>query len=154
MIVIKIKQVLFFVTLLVFPHLLFSQNIDFKTSNFKKDKEGLKIAKENIKTADELRQKALLMVFDLQDANLVFEQAIFYYNKAQMFNASNAELNYKIGSCLLFTNRKEMAKSYLDRANKISDNISDDFSFFYGMCLQLDGEYKKAIDSYFCLPNS
>ncbi|MAW21484.1 MAG: hypothetical protein CMD16_03705 [Flavobacteriales bacterium] len=148
MIVIKIKRGLFFLTLLVLPHLLLSQNIDFKVSNFKKDKEELKIAKDNIKTADDFRQKALLMIINMQDANIVFEKAIFYYQKAQMFNSSNAELNYKIGSCLLFTNRKEMAKAYLDRASMLSDNISDDFSFFYGMCLQLDGEYQKAIDSY------
>ena len=118
MTVIKIKRDLLLLTLLVFPQLVLAQSIEFKNSNFKKDKEELKVAKENIKIADEFRKTALLMIINMQDATLEFEKAIFYYQMAQNLNSNNAELNYKIGSSLLFTNRKELAKE--EQSKKIA----------------------------------
>ena len=125
-----------------------AQNIEFKNSNFKSDKEGLKSAKENIKLADEIRDNAIIKMLAIHDVPELFSEAIFYYLKAQDFNSNNAELNYKIGSSLLFTNNKEKAFSYLKKSSELSNNLPNDFLFYYGMVLQLDGEYGKAIEQF------
>ena len=54
---------------------------------------------------------------EMKDAVTEFQQALFYYKNAQDFNSDNAELNYKIGSSLLFTNQKEEGFYYLKKAN-------------------------------------
>ena len=105
-----------------------SQNIDFKSSNFKRDKEGFKLAKQNISIADEIRKKGIKKILKMQDAYIILSKAVFYYNKAQSFNPNNAELNYKIGSSLLFTNQKERAYDYLVRARELNSDLPPDFS--------------------------
>ena len=111
MIVNKMKNIALLVVGIFFTQSTFAQNIEFKNSNFKSDKEGLKLAKENIKFADNFRDNAIIEMLAMHDAELLYSQAIFYYQKAQSFNSNNAELNYKIGSCMLFTNKKEDAFS-------------------------------------------
>ena len=75
-------------------------------------------------------------------------QAIFYYQKAQAFNPNNAELNYKIGSSYLFTNQKEKAANYLLRVRELTSDFPSDFLFFYGMSLQLQGDYSQAVEQF------
>ena len=64
----------------------FSQDISFKNSNFKEDKQGLELAKENIAIADEMRDEGIDKILAMQEANILFIQAIFHYQKAQDFN--------------------------------------------------------------------
>ena len=148
MIVNKIKYIALLVVGIFFSQSNFAQNIEFKNSNFKSDKEGLKLAKENIKFADNFRDNAIIEMLAMHDADLLYSQAIFYYQKAQSFNPNNAELNYKIGSCMLFTHNKENAFSYLKKAASLSDDLPNDFLFYKAMCLQLDSEFGKAIEQF------
>ena len=104
---------LFLFSFCLIASIAFGQDIAFKNANFKEDKPGLKLAKESIAIADELRGNGVEKILLMQDANIIFSQAIFNYNKAQSFNPNNGELNYKIGSSYLFTNQKEKAFSYL-----------------------------------------
>lgn len=128
--------------------LIFGQNIDFKPTNFRSDKEGLKAAQKSIKIGDKFREDALSNVLNMQDANSESENAFFHYHKAFIFNPNNADLNYKIASVLLFTHKKELAKQYLDKSSSLSAEVAGDFYFFQGMVWQLEAEYVKAIDSY------
>ena len=148
MTVINIKRNLFFLAVLSISQLSVAQNIEFKNTNFKSDKEGLKVAKGNLKIADKFRENALLDVFSMQDASLESESAFLYYQKAHIFNPNNSDLNYKIASVLLFTNKKEFAKEYLNKAIYLSEELPDEFNFFQGMVWQLEGEYGKAVESY------
>ncbi len=134
--------------LLALSSIVFPQDIDFKNSNFKKDKKGLKLAKESILLADEMRENGIERILEMQDANIIFSKAIFNYNKAQSFNPNNAELNYKIGSSLLFTNQKERAYHYLVKARELNTDLPSDFFFYYGMSLQLNGDYTGAIEQF------
>ena len=154
MIVNKMKNIAVLVVGIFFSQLTFAQNIEFKNSNFKSDKEGLKLAKENIKFADNFRDNAIIEMLAMHDAELLYSQAVFYYQKAQSFNPNNAELNYKIGSCMLFTHNKENAFSYLKKAASLSNDFPNDFLFYKGMCLQLDGEFGKAIEQFELFRNS
>ena len=154
MIVNKMKNIAVLVVGIFFSQLTLAQNIEFKNSNFKSDKEGLKLAKENIKFADNFRDNAIIEMLAMHDAELLYSQAVFYYQKAQSFNPNNAELNYKIGSCMLFTNNKENAFSYLKKAASLSNDFPNDFLFYKGMCLQLDGEFGNAIEQFELFRNS
>ena len=129
-------------------HSALSQNILFKNSNFKSNKQGLKDAKENISIADEIRIGGIKEVLLMNDVNEVFLSALHYYNKAQNFNPNNSDLNFKIGSCYLFTNQKENAYSYLLRAKELNNDISSEFYFYLGMSLQLNGKYDEALSSF------
>ncbi len=154
MIVNKMKNIALLVVGIFFSQSTSAQNIEFKNSNFKSDKEGLKLAKENIKFADNFRDNAIIEMLAMHDAELLYSQAVFYYQKAQSFNPNNAELNYKIGSCMLFTNNKENAFSYLKKAASLSNDFPNDFLFYKGMCLQLDGEFGNAIEQFELFRNS
>ena len=154
MIVNKMKNIALLVVVIFFSQSTFAQNIEFKNSNYKSDKEGLKLAKENIKFADNFRDNAIIEMLAMHDAELLYSQAVFYYQKAQIFNPNNAELNYKIGSCMLFTHNKENAFSYLKKAASLSNDFPNDFLFYKGMCLQLDGEFGKAIEQFELFRNS
>ena len=127
---------------------LFTQNIEFKNSNFKNSKDKLKLAKENIKMGDDYREKGLLSMLALKDANDDYSAAFFYYKKAYDFNPNNAELNYKIGSSLLFTNNKEKAFDFLESSRILSEELPEDFRFYYAMSLQLQNEFLKAIEQF------
>ena len=154
MIVNKMKNIALLVVGIFFSQSTFAQNIEFRNSNFKSDKEGLKLAKENIKFADNFRDNAIIEMLAMHDAELLYSQAVFYYQKAQSFNPNNAELNYKIGSCMLFTHNKENAFSYLKKAASLSNDFPNDFLFYKGMCLQLDGEFGNAIEQFELFRNS
>ena len=148
MIVVNIKKLAFLLISILSVLFINAQNIEFKNSNFKNDKEGLKLAKENIRIGDEYRAIAVEDMLNMRDAENLYNMALFYYNKAQIFNSNNADLNYKIGSSLLFTNNKEYAKSYLDKAYHLTDDLNDEFEFYYGMAFQLAGDYAKALSIY------
>ena len=139
---------LLIVIFLLISSVAFSQDIIFKNSNFKEEKQELKLAKENIAIADELRDEGIENILAMQEDNTLFIQAIFHYQKAQSFNPNNAELNYKIGSCYLFTNQKEKAADYLLRVMELTTDYPSDFLFFYAMALQLQGNYSLAIDKF------
>ena len=145
---INLKASILILAISSLTNFLFSQNIEFRNSNFKSDKAGLKIALKNIKIADDFRNQAVLNFLSMQDAFIESESALYYYNKAQNFNPNNADLNYKIASVLLFTNRKEIAKKYLDKATLLSKDLPVEYHFFQGMVWQLEGQYAKAIKSY------
>ena len=139
---------LLIVIFLLIASVTFSQDISFKNSNFKKEKQELNLAKENIAIADEIRADGIEKILAMQEANTLFKQAIFYYLKAQDFNPNNSELNYKIGSSYLFTNQKEKAAYYLTRVTDLTNDYPSDFLFFYAMALQLQGDYLQAVDQF------
>ena len=87
----------FILTFIFCTSVLYAQNIEFKKVNFKNDKSGLKDAKESITIADEIRINAIKRMLSMQDADFEFNKAVFYYKKAQSFNANNAQLNYHLG---------------------------------------------------------
>ena len=149
MIVNRILRISLLVVFLLLSYsFVFSQDILFKNSNFKNDKDGLKKAKENISLADDIRDEGIQQVILMNDMDQIFMRAIYYYNKAQLFNPNNSDLNYKIGSSFLFTNQKEKAYDYLIRAKELSTDLPDDYSFYLGMALQLNSDYDAALTHF------
>ena len=84
----RYRKSLLLACLLFLTSIAFSQDIAFKNANFKEDKQGLKLAKESIAIADEMRDEGIEKILLMQDANIIFTQAIFNYKKAQNFNSN------------------------------------------------------------------
>ena len=125
-----------------------SQNIEFKSSNFKDKKEEFKEAVNNIKAGDvflEIANEAVAVVKSPGDG---FKNALNLYLKANDFNPNSAELNMKIGNCYLYTNEKYNAKEFLDKAFKLNKDIDPMLHFHLGQALQLNNEFDKAIKHY------
>ncbi len=145
MIVNRLIVILIFI---FFKQILFAQNIEFKASNFKKNKKEYEKAKKELKFGDDLRDLGLQKVFNFQEAEDLFLEAIYFYKKVYEFNPNNALLNFKIGSSFLFTNQKELSYKYFLKAKSLDDYVSEDFLFYYAIALQLNGNFNKAIETF------
>ena len=124
----------------------FAQDVEFKSSNFKDDKEGLKTAIEQIDNGDKYLELGNIAVVNVNDTRDHFERALFYYKRAEEFNSNSAELNYKMGNALLYTNEKYKAKKYLDKSLKLNPSPEAKFYYYYAQAVQLDMEFNKAVE--------
>ncbi len=125
-----------------------SQNVEFKSSNFKNDKDGFKEAIDAIKNGDEYFELANNAVFEVRSPGLNYELAISKYEKAQKFNPNNGELNFKIGVCYANSPFKEESIEYIFKAHELDPECDPFMNFYYGYALQLDGKFFDAIKSY------
>lgn len=126
----------------------FGQNVEFKSSNFKEDKEGYKKATEAIKTGDEFLALGNEAVFTVQDIGLNFKKALQSYEIAQKFNPKNAELNYKIGVCYANSTNPFLSISYFKKAKELDPACHPFLNYYYGYAMQLEGNFGEAIKSY------
>jgi len=116
-----------------------SMNIDFSKNNFPNQKEELKIAKENIKKGDEY-------YFNKNEA--IIKNALPYYLKANEFNPNNADLNFKIGNCILKSPNKSSAYQYLKNAMELNPSINPELHYQLGKAYQLNSQFDKALEHY------
>jgi len=125
-----------------------AQNVEFKSANFKDDRDGLRNAQNAIKSGDALLDEGNTAVVEVRFYGNTFKKALNHYLQAQLFNPNNAELNYKIGNCYLYTTEKYKAKKHLDRALELDPSVDPTIYFFLGKAYQLAGEYQQAIKYY------
>ncbi|MFT7613834.1 MAG: outer membrane protein OmpA-like peptidoglycan-associated protein [Parvicellaceae bacterium] len=123
-------------------------NVDFKAANFKDDKEGLKKAVAAIKAGDVFLEAGNEAIYGIVTPKENFKQAIHEFQKAQKFNSSNSELNFKLGNAYLYTNEKSLALTYLEAAQKLNPEVDDFLDFYLGMSYQLGMEWGKATKHY------
>lgn len=133
---------------MTFGLITFAQNVEFKSSNFKDDKDGLKAATDAIKTGDEFFTLGNDAVFAVQSPGMNFALALREYEKAQKFNPNNAELNYKIGVCHANSSDREKCIPYLKTAYKLDPACDPFLNYYYGYALQLDGDFSEAKKAY------
>ena len=125
-----------------------AQNVDFKSANFKEKKEELKVIVEKIAKADAILEEANESIAMVRDPGNKFKEVLVLYKEAYAFNPNNAELNLKMGNCLLYTNEKYNAKTYLDIALELNKSISPMLNFYLGQAEQLEGNWSQAIKYY------
>lgn len=125
-----------------------AQNVDFKSANFKDNKDGFKKAVEAIKKGDEYFELGFEAVFAVKSPGLNFELARREYEKAQKFNPKNGELNYKIGVCYANGPYSEKCIPYLKAAFKLDPECNEFLDYYYGYALQLDGDFNAAKKAY------
>ena len=126
----------------------FAQNIEFKSANFKEDKEGLKKAEAAIDKGNEFYKLGSEAVFLVQDYGTNFKKALKEYEVAQKFNPNNAELNFKIGVC--YANSTDPSKSipYLKKAKQLDPACDPFLNYYLGYASQLEGKYDEASKYY------
>jgi len=115
--------------------------------------EDVKIKKKEFKTGVEIGFKeAWSSVKDgdqhFREGKGTYGLARDLYLYANQYNSNNAELNYKIGACYLFTDDKYIAIDYLLRSYDLNQLVSDDIHFLLGTAYQLVLEFEDAARHY------
>jgi flagellar motor protein MotB len=115
-----------------------SNPLRIKRKEFKKQEYGFKDAWLNIKDGN--------YFFSLGSGS--YREAREYYLKAYGYNPGNAELNYMIGKCYLFSDNKFESIKYIQKAYEIKPDVCFDIHLMLGMAYHQILEFDKAIEEY------
>lgn len=119
---------------------LFSQqNTSFDKKNFPNDKDGWKLAKNNLQNGDE--------EYEAEQYG-GYMKAIEFYLKANSFNPNNAMLNYKIGTSYLYSVQPEKSLEYFQKALKLDPRIAPDLHYKLASSLHLNLKFDEAIKEF------
>ncbi len=137
------KKIAWFIVSLLFLFIgmitkISAQNVDFTKSNFPGKEDALKDAMRSIKKGDEL----------FNAGTQLYNLALDHYLKANNFNPQNAELNYKIGICYLYSSFKPQSIIYLEKAKNLNPGINNKLSYYFGRAYHLNMQWDKAIEEY------
>ncbi|MFI5150116.1 MAG: OmpA family protein [Bacteroidia bacterium] len=162
------KKIIYTIALLAGSGFLSAQtNVEFDKENFKDRKDELREAKSNIKKGDSEYENGMgdfmsaVNKFEKEnhyvpEINDIYGQgsgsfanAVDFYKKAQTFNPNNADLNFKIGFCLLWMPAgKFEALPYFEKAYKLNPNVNPDIQYLLGRGYHLNMDWDKAIAAY------
>jgi outer membrane protein OmpA-like peptidoglycan-associated protein len=126
----------------------FAQNIEFKASNFKSDKEGFKVAEAALEKGDEYLKIANEALFLVQNFGINYKLALQQYEVAQKFNDDNGELNFKIGVCHANSSDPSKCIPYIKTAQKLDPECDPFLNYYIGYALQLEGKFDEATKAY------
>ncbi len=132
-----LKNAWFILLIIFFSFELYSQNVEFKKSNFPGKKQAFKEAKKSLKNGDKAYKKKATM-------QLVLD----YYEKAYDFNPDNGELNYKMGICYMNIENVTKALMHLKNVERLTPNLNKNLYLQLARAYQLNSEFKKAIEYY------
>lgn len=133
---IRILAILF-VLLLVLP-VSGQYPLKIKKKDFKKEELGFKDAWSALREAKWLFQAGPGSYRDARD----------FYLDAYKYNAENAELNYMIGKCYLFTDNKFESIKYIKKAFELKPEVHHDIHLLLGMAYHQIHEFDNAIEEY------
>jgi tetratricopeptide (TPR) repeat protein len=128
----------------IYPPVLNAQNVDFKTSNFKDNKDVLKQIIDKMEKADALVESGFQWQAEDEEHAYSFVQALSLYNEAHLFNPENAELNFKIGRCMLQTPQKTEAIPFLEKAINLDPDLNAEVYFYLGKAFKYNEEIDRA----------
>jgi len=112
--------------------------LKIKRREFKKQEYGFKDAWLNVKDGN--------YFFSLGSGS--YREAREYYLKAYGYNPDNAELNYMVGRCYLFTDNKFESIKYIKKAYDLKPDVNFDIHLMLGMAYHQILEFDKAIEEY------
>ncbi|MBO7134607.1 MAG: PD40 domain-containing protein [Bacteroidales bacterium] len=127
--------------LLLVASISYSQiNIEINKSEFKTaEKNGYKEALTSIRIGDE---------YFASNSVGGYSKALDEYLSASTYNNNNAELNYKIGICYIYSTQKNKAISYLEKAYKLNKEVCFDIKYLIGRAYQITNRFEEAIKHY------
>lgn len=125
-----------------------AQDVAFKKSNFKDDKDGLKLALEQMEVGDELLEQGKAKVLNMQYAGVEYTAAVEAYLPAQEFNPNSSELNRKLGHAYLYTNEPYKAKPLLEKSLELNPEQDAFLFFLLGKAYQLEQDFEEAEKRY------
>ena len=131
-----------------------AQNVDFKSANFKDDKDGLKKATEAIKTGDGFYDLGNQAIFDTKEPGLNYHLALKEYEKAQAFNPNNALLNFKIGVCHINSTTPYRGFQFIEKAQQLDADCDPFLHYYVGVMKQYQGKYSDALKAYQTFENN
>ncbi len=127
---------------------LIGQNVDFKSSNFKEDKDGLKKATDAIKEGEAFFDVANEAVFTVHDPGLNYKKALSKFEVAQKFNPNNALNNFRIGVCHSYSTDPGKCIPFIKKAYELDKACDPFMDYYYGYALQLEGKFEDAMKAY------
>ncbi len=104
------------------------------------------------KGSDALKTQKLNGLINSGDYDAAYTYALSLHNS----DPHNPFLNYKLGECLYYLKKNSDAKTYLERAENLSNNklIHKEFKLIYAKVLQRNGEFEKAKEQINSFKNS
>lgn len=124
-----------FLALMVPAFLSAQEDVKIKKKEFKTGVEiGFKEAWKAVKEGDKY----------FKEGKGTYDLARDLYLYSNQYNPNNAELNYKIGACYLFTDDKYVAIDFLLRAYDLDQEVSEDINYVLGTAYQLVLEFEDA----------
>ncbi len=142
-----LKTLITLVTLAI-SSVSYSQNVEFKSSNFKDKKEEFKKAEAAISAGDEFFKLGNEAFFMLKNPGLNFQKALNQYEIAQKFNPNCAELNFKIGACHANSTNPNKSIEFIKKAKTLDPLCNPFLNYFYGYAMQLEAKFDDAVQSY------
>lgn len=118
--------------------MLNAQNVEFKKDNFPGRKDEFKEAMEAIKAGDAY----------MEQGPTQYAWALPLYLKANAFNPSNAQLNYKVGLCYIYSAFKWEAQKYLEKSYKLDPAVNVEIHYYLGRANHLAEKWESAIAEY------
>ncbi len=135
----KWKWLSLFILISVFQALPAQDGVNILKKEFKTEsKEGFKEAWESVKLGNSY--------FEQGKGALVLARDHYLY--ANQYNPDNAELNYRLGVCYLYTDDKYEAIKYLVRAYELKPLVNKDIRYLLGRAYHQVLEFDKARDQY------
>jgi outer membrane protein OmpA-like peptidoglycan-associated protein len=134
------KYILFPALLVILLHVdsLSQDKVNIKKKQFIIKKEGADVAWKSIKNANK----------DYNFGKATYRSARENYLKAYKYNDRNAELNYKIGICYLYSDDKFQAIKYLKKASDLNGKVSEDIHFQLARAYHMNLDFDNAIKEY------
>ena len=136
------------ITLIAFGFTAFGQDVEFKASNFKDDKDGFKKAKDALDAGSEFWDLGNEAVFATRDPELNYWKALKKFEVAYAFNPKSAELNFKMGVCYAHSTYKAKCIKFFEDAYKLNAGVHPFMNYYMGLAKQLNYEFKEAISFY------
>ncbi|MDP4186838.1 MAG: OmpA family protein [Bacteroidota bacterium] len=133
------KFISIILTVAFFSSLVVAQeDVKIRRGDFKTSSEGFKAAWKNIRLGNKYYKQG----------KGYYINALECYEKAYPYNKNNPGLNYKLGVCHIFSDRKFEAVGYFEKAVKADSLVSKDIHFMLARAYQLNSEFDKAIKQY------
>ncbi|MGB0934420.1 MAG: OmpA family protein [Lishizhenia sp.] len=132
----------------LFSFAVFGQNVEFKSANFKEQKEELKAVLEGLKSAEEYFELGLTAVFEVREPGLNFKKALEYYKQAQVLNSENAKNNFNIAVCYFYSSAPYKGIKFIRKAKALDENCDPFLPYYLALSYHLEEDFNEALKLY------
>ncbi len=114
------------------------QNVKVEKKEFRTSKPGYESAWKSVENGDRL----------YESGPAYYKLAISDYRNALLYNSENAELNYKMGVCYLYSQNRGEALDYFLKSLMLDPLVSSDILLLTGRAYQYNGRFTEAVGKY------
>ncbi len=132
------KVYTFLCLLMVLSYSAKAQNKDFNIANFPGKALELSQAQKDLSEGMKL----------YKEGPVRYKRALPLLEKANDFNPDNANLNYTIGMCYMFSSFKSKAQAFYEKAYDLDNKVASDIHYWLGMSYHLANNWDKARTEY------